>query len=432
MTFENEYGFNLPETYDEKSHKNYLSKQENERSHQLGKWSRLQGNYQRCKQLKKLVRKSIPKEYRCNVWMSLSGANILKQDNEGLFARLTARHPDNKSYILISNAYGEEQLDLISKDLPRTFPESPLILKDPVLYNHIQDVLLGYCLHKPEMGYFQGLNDIAASLLLATCKPNKGWQPENCFWLLIALVDLIPDYYSSSCMPNLNRDCHILKGLAKKTVPWTMRVMSRWRFPPLWQDSVTRWLVCLFIDTLPFHTLLHVWDTLFYEGYKILFRVAVYQFVLHKKELGNMYDLCFQTIFLRDLFWEPKAWDSYEYMKNVFRKSGNFSRGYIERKRNDVIPTPDDQEMCDRARQVTDWKWINSPPGEEQRSRFIERGLINTGLSGRHTVSKDQYTRFLNFELDVNFEREDYSWHGVPSEQGWNEVKKSGGVVKFV
>lgn len=341
MSLENEYGFDWPKTFDEEKHRAFLVKQERKRTHQLVKWGRLDGNYRKCKQLKKLVRKGIPKEYRCDVWMSLSGASILKRDNEGLFAKLTARHPDNKSYVEISNAYGEEQLDIICRDLPRTFPENPL-LKDPVLYNHMQDVLLAYCLHKPEMGYCQGLNYIAAALLLATRQPDTGpvsgcitgWQPENCFWLLIALVDLIPDYYSRS-MSHLNSDCLILERLAKKTVPKTMQSVNQFSIPI--QVFVTKWFVCLFVDILPFHTLLHVWDTLFYEGYKILFRVAVYQFVLHKQELKDMADPSQLALFFRELFWDPSAWDSYEYMKSVFRKSGGMSREYIESKRNDVI-----------------------------------------------------------------------------------------------
>jgi hypothetical protein len=41
------------------------------------------------------------------------------------------------------------------------------------------------------------------------------------------------------------------------------------------QVMTSRWFICLFVDALPVETLFRVWDCLFLEGDKILFRVAV-------------------------------------------------------------------------------------------------------------------------------------------------------------
>ena len=42
-----------------------------------------------------------------------------------------------------------------------------------------------------------------------------------------------------------------------------------------WELVLTKWLMCLFADVLPTDTALRVWDCLFYEGSKILIRVAL-------------------------------------------------------------------------------------------------------------------------------------------------------------
>ena len=61
-----------------------------------------------------------------------------------------------------------------------------------------------------------------------------------------------------------------------------------------WELVLTKWLMCLFADVLPADTVLRVWDTLMYEGSKILIRVALTIIVMSKEKIlqaDNLGDL---------------------------------------------------------------------------------------------------------------------------------------------
>ena len=52
-----------------------------------------------------------------------------------------------------------------------------------------------------------------------------------------------------------------------------------------WELVMTKWLMCLFADVLPTETALRVWDCLFYEGSKILIRVALCVTMLAREDI---------------------------------------------------------------------------------------------------------------------------------------------------
>ena len=41
------------------------------------------------------------------------------------------------------------------------------------------------------------------------------------------------------------------------------------------EPLTVNWFLCLFVNTLPLETALHLWDCTFYEGIKVLFRAAL-------------------------------------------------------------------------------------------------------------------------------------------------------------
>lgn len=67
--------------------------------------------------------------------------------------------------------------------MPRTFPANPFI-QSADGQAALRRVLLAFAQHKQDVGYCQGLNYVAALLLLA-----MGRDEEKAFWLLASLID---------------------------------------------------------------------------------------------------------------------------------------------------------------------------------------------------------------------------------------------------
>ncbi|XP_052685861.1 TBC1 domain family member 2B-like isoform X1 [Crassostrea angulata] len=241
-------------------------RQDEELSHQV-KWE----NYMmaqagkplvRSQELKAMIRSGVPHEYKEVVWKECSNFHIgADRDKLGphYYKQLVSK--SNSS----SHDPSSKQIEL---DLLRTLPnnrhyatvDSPGICK-------LRNVLLAYSWHNPSIGYCQGMNRIAAIILLFLSE-------EEAFWCLVAIIDYImpADYYSKTMLA-AQADQRVLKDLIQEKLP---RVASH-----LEQYSVDlslftfNWFLTVFVDNIPIETFLRIWDAFLFEGSKVLFRFAV-------------------------------------------------------------------------------------------------------------------------------------------------------------
>uniref|UniRef100_A0A3B4GAZ1 Growth hormone-regulated TBC protein 1 n=1 Tax=Pundamilia nyererei TaxID=303518 RepID=A0A3B4GAZ1_9CICH len=202
-------------------------------------------------------------------------------------------------------------------DMHRTFPDNILFKSkaEPGMQKALFNVLLAYGHHNPTVGYCQGMNFIAGYLMIITKDEEKS------FWLMDALVGrILPDYYTPA-MLGLKTDQEVLGELVKVKAPAVGQLMAQ--YPGIWTLVVSRWFICLYIDVLPIETVLRVWDCLFYEGSKVLFRVALTLILHHQAEILRARSLpdvceCFKQItsgaftldchtFMQKIFTEPKS-----------------------------------------------------------------------------------------------------------------------------
>lgn len=277
-----EYGFERPPSFNYDVYDTFMSKYIRILTRRSQRWSTLKGDkYKKTRTLKRFVRKGIPADHRVAAWMSISGALELKDTSQKSYAQLK------------KNFTNQHVLESIKVDLPRTFPDNIYFTNHEYLPSHLYNVLATFGHQNTDVGYCQGLNYIAGLLLLVT-------KDEECsYWLLKCLVEkILPPYYIVT-MSGLLTDLDVLNELVRVSEPQIFHHVHKIGMP--WAMGITKWFVCVYSEVLPTETVLRIWDCLFYEGSKILFRVAITLIKLHKQDILQTKDLgdlitCFKNM----------------------------------------------------------------------------------------------------------------------------------------
>ncbi|XP_056618426.1 growth hormone-regulated TBC protein 1-A isoform X2 [Triplophysa dalaica] len=312
------YGFEHSVDFDYESYEELMSEYLAVLTRRSIKWSKLlQGKprVDRNLKVKRYVRKGVPNEHRALVWMMASGALERMERHSGYYHSLLELQHDPKL------------TETISTDLHRTFPDNIHFRQssDPCLQRALYRVLLAYGHHNPAVGYCQGMNFIAGYLLIITK------DEERSFWLMDVLLDrILPDYYTLS-MLGLKTDQEVLGELVKMKIPAVWKLLQD--HGVMWTLLVSRWFICLYIDVLPVETVLRIWDCLFYEGSKILFRVALTLIRPHQADIlpaQNLPDICER---FKHITKAPDVHDCHTFMQKIFQEPGSLSMATVSKLR---------------------------------------------------------------------------------------------------
>lgn len=216
------------------------------------------------KKVKERCQKGIPPSLRGRAWLYLTGGKVKREQNQGKFQELDEEPGDPK------------WVDIIERDLHRQFPFHEMFAARG---GHGQQdlfrVLKAYTLHRPEEGYCQAQAPIAAVLLMHM-------PAEDAFWVLVQICEkYLPGYYSTG-LEAIQLDGEILYALLRRASPPAHRHLKKHKLEPILY--MTEWFMCAFSRTLPWASVLRVWDMFLCEGVKILFKVGL---VLLKCMLGS-------------------------------------------------------------------------------------------------------------------------------------------------
>ncbi|XP_061603952.1 TBC1 domain family member 10A-like isoform X3 [Phyllopteryx taeniolatus] len=237
--------------------------------HRESKWLEMLNSWDKWmakkhKKVKDRCQKGIPPSLRGRAWLYLTGGKVKEEQNRGKFQELDNQPGDPK------------WVDVIEKDLHRQFPFHEMFsAKGGHGQQDLFRVLKAYTLHRPEEGYCQAQAPVAAVLLMHM-------PAEDAFWVLVQICEkYLPGYYSSG-LEAIQLDGEILDALLRRVSPIAHRHLKQHKLEPILY--MTEWFMCAFSRTLPWASVLRVWDMFLCEGVKILFRVGL---VLLKCLLGS-------------------------------------------------------------------------------------------------------------------------------------------------
>lgn len=222
----------------------------------------------RHKKVKERCQKGIPPSLRGRAWLYLSGGKVKRELNQGKFQKLDEEQGDPK------------WVDIIERDLHRQFPFHEMFAARG---GHGQQdlcrVLKAYTLYRPDEGYCQAQAPVAAVLLMHM-------PAEDAFWVLVQICEkYLPGYYSAG-LEAIQLDGEILYALLQQVSSVAYRHLKKQKLEPTL--CMTEWFMCIFSRTLPWASVLRIWDMFLCEGVKILFKVGL---VLLKCTLGSQQKL---------------------------------------------------------------------------------------------------------------------------------------------
>ncbi|KAI9373375.1 hypothetical protein BJX61DRAFT_552283 [Aspergillus egyptiacus] len=194
------------------------------------------------REFRSLVLGGIPVAIRSKIWSECSGASSMRIPGyyDDLVKGIGGSEPDPSVVA---------QIDM---DINRTLTDNVFFRKGPGV-TKLKEVLLAYSRRNPEVGYCQGMNLIAGSLLLIT--PTA----EDTFWLLASMIEVIlPKHYYDHGLLASRADQLVLRQYITQILP---KLSDHLESLGIELEALTfQWFLSVFTDCLSAEALYRVWD----------------------------------------------------------------------------------------------------------------------------------------------------------------------------
>ena len=115
----------------------------------------------------------------------------------------------------------------------------------------------------------------------------------------------------------LQRDIHVITELVRLKEPLINEKINELGIP--WAVILTKWLICLFAEVLPVETVLRIWDVMFAEGYKIIFRAALAIIFTLKEDIMKADDITVLAELFRNCSKDPRMLNCHSFLESMFK-----------------------------------------------------------------------------------------------------------------
>ncbi|PGH18432.1 hypothetical protein AJ79_00501 [Helicocarpus griseus UAMH5409] len=195
------------------------------------------------REFRNLVLGGIPVAHRAKVWSECSGASALRVP--GYYDDLVKGNFNTDPSVVAQ----------IEMDIHRTLTDNVFFRKGPGVQK-LNEVLLAYSRRNPDVGYCQGMNLIAGSLLLIM--PTA----EDAFWILASLIEnILPTHYYDHGLLASRADQQILRQYVSEILP---KLSAHLDDLGIELEALTfQWFLSVFTDCLSAEALYRVWDVVF-------------------------------------------------------------------------------------------------------------------------------------------------------------------------
>ena len=103
-----------------------------------------------------------------------------------------------------------------------------------------------------------------------------------------------------------------------------------------WALFCSKWFICLYSEVLPVETVLRIWDAIFYEGNKILFRVALGLLKLNQDRLLAQTEFAGLAEELSKIAVTGLTVNCHTFLEEVCNKTGPLPRARITKLQEEI------------------------------------------------------------------------------------------------
>ena len=239
---------------------------------------------------KKLVVQGIPIHLRRDVWEILSGARAFpeKMEGSGRYQHYL-KHPPPAATIKSINADVGRAMRGHMKFTTKTGKDE------------LSRVLTAFATRVPAVGYNSAMSHVAAFLLLF-------YPEERAFWMMCSLIDIIlpQDYYTNSLL-GARADAQLVKILVFQRLSRLHNHLNKHNMDV--SIVALRWLMPLYLTTLPLHVCIRLFDILMLEGANWLISIALALLHIHQKKILAINDSAELFDYIANLGGDEKTLD---------------------------------------------------------------------------------------------------------------------------